>query len=96
MDRFFHEMQQQIPELLDFISITGHRPAKWTSLDYYLRVAEKSAKEGCKEYTITTFDLGVCIKAFPLQCDDQEIYNDNSLLKEMPLNSQILRWFFRN
>ena len=74
---------QEVPGWNGFISETGVRPAKLTSIDYYpvinkpiteyttikecLRVSEQATREvGCQEYVITTFDLGVCMKAYPL------------------------------
>ena len=73
---------QAVPALGGFISATGKAPAKKTTVDYYppidepiteystvaellRRSAEATAEVG-QEYVISTFDLGVCMKALPL------------------------------
>ena len=64
------------------MSQIGTAPMNLTTIDYYpviaepitdyrtvpecLRYAEQATGEVGQEYVITTFDLGVCMKAFPL------------------------------
>ena len=73
---------QEVPSWAGFVSATGGVPDNLTTLDYYpiiyhpitnystvqecLRIAENATREVGQEYTLTTFDLGVCMKAFPL------------------------------
>ena len=61
------------------LSATGEKPKCLTAIDYYpvinhpiteyetvqevLRYSEKATREVGQEYIITTFDLGVCMKA---------------------------------
>ncbi|KAL5013682.1 hypothetical protein ScPMuIL_007952 [Solemya velum] len=73
---------QEVPGWTGFLSVTGSKPTKLTTVDYYpvinhpiteyrtvqecLRYAEKATTEVEQEYVVTTFDLGVCMKALPL------------------------------
>ena len=74
--------KQELPGLGGFISATGVIPAKKSTIDYYmpinqpitqyetvqelLRRSEEATQEVGQQYTINTFDLGVCMKALPL------------------------------
>lgn len=73
---------QPIPSWSGFLSNTARAPQNLTTIDYYpvinqpiteyktvqecLRVAEEATKEIEQNYIIATFDIGVCMKAFPL------------------------------
>ena len=73
---------QEVPGWNGFISENGVPPSTLTFLDYYpvinhpiteyctiqecLRVSAEATKEVGHDCVITTFDLGVCMKAFPL------------------------------
>ena len=73
---------QQLPAWAGFISATGDKPMQTTTIDYYpvincpitefkavqecLRYSEEATMKVGQRYTITTFDLGVCMKAYPL------------------------------
>jgi hypothetical protein len=62
--------------------IPGDEPSRLTIIDYYsvinqpitdnkavqefLRYSEQGAREVGQKYVITTFDLGVCMKAYPI------------------------------
>ena len=45
-----------------------------------LRFAEEATREVGQEYTITTFDLGVCMKAYPLIWKEPEMYQKHVIL----------------
>jgi hypothetical protein len=76
------QSEQEVPSWGGFISLTGEKPAAMTTIDYYpvinhpitdykavqecLRYAEEGTKKVGQTYVITTFDLGVCMKAYPL------------------------------
>ena len=65
-----------------YISAHGNKPAQTTTIEYYpvinhpitdfkavqecLRYSEEASKEVGQRYVITTFDLVVCMKAYPL------------------------------
>ena len=82
--------QQYVPGWGGFISLFGEKPARKTTLGYYpvikhpitdyrtvkerLRIAEEATHEVGQDYVITTFDLGVCMKAFPLIRNKPEVY----------------------
>jgi len=88
--------QCKIPGWAGFISLTGHPPQRLTKIGYYpvvhhpiteyktvkecLRLAEASTDEVGRKYTITTFDLGVCMKAFPLVWNDPKRYAKHIIL----------------
>ena len=77
---------QHVPGWSGFVSKTGVVPTKLTRINYYpvinqpitdyktvkecLRYAEEATKEVGQEYTITTFDLGVVMKALPIIWND--------------------------
>lgn len=70
--------RQQVPAWAGFVSLTGEKPLRTTTIDYYpvincpiteykavqecLRYAEATRQVG-QQYMITTFELGVCMKA---------------------------------
>ena len=87
---------QAVPSFTGFVSHTGARPEKLTTIAYYpvipypiteyktvaecLKYSEEATKEVGQKYTITTFDLGVCMKAYPLLFNDPEKYKDHIVL----------------
>ncbi len=87
---------QAVPGFGGFISTTGDPPSRLTTLDYYpvinqpitdyktvqecLRYAEEGTKEVGQKYVITTFDLGVCMKAYPLVWNHTVRYKDHIIL----------------
>ena len=80
--RCIYRDDHSVPSLSGFISQTGNTPRQLTHIDYYLvipnpiteyatvqeclRYAEQAIDEVNQEYVFTTFDLGVCMKAYPL------------------------------
>ena len=63
---------QNVPDWGGFVSVTGSRPM--------LRVAEEATREVGQTYTISTFDLGVCMKALPLIWNDPEKYKNHIVM----------------
>ena len=73
---------QVVPGWAGFISETGTVPSCLTMIDYYpvinhpitdyatvkecLRVSRVASQEVGQRYAFTTFDLGVCMKAYPI------------------------------
>ena len=88
--------EQQLPGWSGFVSATGEKPKKKTTIDYYpvincpiteyravkecLKLSEEATKEVGQRYTITTFDLGVCMKAYPLIWRYPEVYKDHIIM----------------
>ena len=88
--------QQSVPGLTGFLSKIGTVPESLTSIDYYpvisnpiteyktvqecMRFAECATQEVQQEYTIITFDLGVCMKAYPLIWSQPEKYSTHIIL----------------
>lgn len=87
---------QEVPGWSGFVSLLGRVPENLTKVDYYpvighpiteystvqecLRYAENATKEVGQKYTITTYDLGVIMKAFPLVWNKPEQYKDHIIL----------------
>lgn len=87
---------QQFPGWTGFITMTGRTPESLTTIDYYpvipspitdyktvkecLRYAEEATAEIQQQYLVTTFDLGVCMKAYPLIWNDQSRYDKHIIL----------------
>lgn len=85
---------QQVPGWTGFISMTGQKPETLTTIDYYpviaspitdyrtvqecLRYAGDAPAEVRQQYTITTFDLGVCMKAYPLVWNNPARYEKHT------------------
>ena len=88
--------KQQVPALGGFISATGQAPNKLTTIDFYpsitepiteykvvkelLHKCEQATREVGQKYTITTFDLGVIMKAMPIVWDNPSRYKNHIIL----------------
>ena len=88
--------KQKVPALSGFISATGTAPQNVTTIDYYpminepiteykvvreiLHRCEKATREVGQLYTITSFDLGVIMKAMPIIWDKPEVYRNHIIL----------------
>ena len=84
---------QIIPGWSGFISITGKVPERLTTIEYYpvilhpiteystvqecLRYCAEATEEVGQKYVISCFDLGVCMKAFPLVWQDPIKYKNH-------------------
>ena len=91
ISRMLRADMQTVPNWPGFVSETGSTPDRLTSLDYYpvifhpiteystvqecLRYAEKATDEVGQFWVYSTFDLGVCMKAFPLIWNFPEKFN---------------------
>ena len=87
---------QQVPSWSGFISRTGDAPQKLTTIDYFpviphpiteyatvqetLKYAEEATKEVNQKYVITTYDLGVCMKAFPIIWNEPRKYKNHIIM----------------
>ena len=81
-----------VPGWTGFLSSTERSPLRLTAIDYYpvinhpiteyktVQECLRVAKEVGQGYVITTFDLGVCMKAFPLMWQNPEKYRDHVIL----------------
>ena len=94
--RNFNAVEQHISGWAGFVSQTGVKPIKKTTIDYYpvvykpitqystvqecLLCAEKATNEVGQCYVFTTFDLGVCMKAYPLIWKFPERYERHIVL----------------
>ena len=72
---------QEMPGFSGYISVLGNKPSRMTTIGYYpvinkpitdyktvqecLGQAEEASHEVGQQYVISTFDLGVCMKAYP-------------------------------
>lgn len=86
----------KIPGWSGYISLTGQPPDNLTKIGYYpgvhhpiteystiqqcLKMAEQATKEVGQQYVISTFDLGVCMKAYPLIWNDPVKYKNHIVL----------------
>jgi hypothetical protein len=75
-------VEQELPGLAGFWSVLGDEPPRLTIINYYpvidqpitdnkavhecLSYSEQGAREVGQKYVVTTFDLGVCMKAYPI------------------------------
>ncbi len=87
---------QSVPGWAGFISRTGSVPQSLTTIDYYpvithpitdyktvqecLKYAEMATDEVKQQYVITTFDLGVCMRAFPLIWNNPRRYEKHFIM----------------
>ena len=94
--RNFNAVEQHISGWAGFVSQTGVKPIKKTTIEYYpvvykpitqystvqecLLCAEKATNEVGQCYVFTTFDLGVCMKAYPLVWKFPERYERHIVL----------------
>ena len=88
--------EQGVPGWAGFISTTGEKPLRKTTIEYYpviyhpiteyktvqecLRQSENATHEVGQEYVITTFDLGVCMKAYPIIWNQPHRYKKHIIL----------------
>ena len=93
---FLRTVSSKIPAWGGFISSTGKVPKQLTIIGYYpvvykpiteystvvecLSKAEVATKEVGQKYTVTTFDLGVCMKAYPLVFNNPLKYKHHIIL----------------
>ena len=96
LSRVLKREQQQLPGVSGFVSVTEYMPKKLTTIGYFpminhpitdnttvqecLRVSEEATREVGQLYVITTFDLGVCMKAFPMVSGSPERYKNHIIL----------------
>ena len=87
---------QCVPGWGGFISETGVGPTNLTTIDYYpvinhpitdnstvqecLRMSKQCSNEVGQRYAITTFDLGVCMKAYPILWRSPDTYKDHIVM----------------
>ena len=87
---------QQVPSWSGFISRTGDVPQKLTTIDYFLviphliteyattqetlKYAVETTKEVNQKYVITIYDLGVCVKAFPIIWNEPRKYKNHIIM----------------
>ena len=87
---------QEVPGWNGFISLTGEKPTNMTTIDYYpvianpitdyktvqecLKYAEEATDEVNQQYVITTFDLEVGKKAYPLIWNNPTRYENHIVL----------------
>jgi hypothetical protein len=88
--------KQKVPAFGGFISATGYPPSELTTIEFYpsitepitqynvvkelLRQCQKATEEVCQKYTVTTFDLGVVMKAMPIIWSRPAEYKDHIIL----------------
>ena len=96
LSRIFNSEDQTVPGWSGFISKLGNTPTRKTTIDYYpvifspitqyatvhecLKLAEQATDEVDQRYVFTTFDHGVCMKAYPLLWNIPEYYNRHIVL----------------
>ena len=87
---------QEVPSWAGLISALGKKPDCLTTIDCYpvnnhpiteyktvqevLKYSENATREVGQEYTITTFDLGVCMKAYPVIWNNPQRYSRHIVL----------------
>ena len=90
------QSQQILPSYSGFISMVSDPPKSLTKIVYYpviqkpiteystvkevLRYSEEASKEVGQSIVITTFDLGVCMKAYPLVWNSQKKYKNHIIM----------------
>ena len=89
-------VSQRVPGLAGFVSETGEVPKRLTTIDYYpiinhpitdnstvqecLGVSKNASREVGQKYAVTTFDLAVCMKAYPIIWKNPEFYDDHIVM----------------
>ena len=87
---------QEIPGWSGFISGMGKVPSSTTTIDYYPvincpiteyktvqqchKYSEQATEEVGQEYVLTTFDIGVCMKDYPLHWNSPQWYEKHIVL----------------
>jgi hypothetical protein len=89
-------LEQELPGLVGFWSVLGDEPPRLTIIDYYpviyqpitdnkavqecLRYSEQGAREVGQKYVVTTFDLGVCMKAYPIIWNQPKTFEEDIIM----------------
>ena len=89
-------LEQELPGLAGFWSVLGDEPPRLTIIDYYpvinqpitdnkavqecLRYSEQGAREVGQKYVVTTFDLSVCMKAYPIIWNQPKKFEDHIIM----------------
>ena len=87
---------QTLPGFSGFVSLIGEVPEKLTTIEYYppirkpatenatvqeaLNCSERASKEAGQEIVVTTFDLGMCMKAYPIMWNSPGKYVNHIIL----------------
>ena len=90
MSKLHIRTEHGVPEWSGFVSLTRYSPKQKTPTDYYpfifspitefktvkecLCQTENATLEVGQQFVITTFDLGVCMKTYPLVWNQPECY----------------------
>jgi hypothetical protein len=89
-------LEQELPVLAGIWSVLGDEPPRLTIIYYYpvinqsitdnkvvqecLRYSEQGAREVGQKYVVTTFDLGVCMKAYPIIWNEPKKFEDHIIM----------------
>jgi hypothetical protein len=66
---------------IDYYPVINHPITQYKTVQECLRYAEEATKEvGGQTYVITTFDLGVCMKAYPLVWNNPAKYDNHIIM----------------
>ena len=79
-----------------FISETGQVPKRLTTIDYYpiincpitdyytvqecLRITKNASRVVGQKYAVTTFDLGLCTKTYPIIWKSPDFYDEHIVM----------------
>ena len=66
--------------VIDYYPVINHPITDYKAVQECLRVSEEASHEVGQQYVITTFDLGVCMKAFPLMWNKPEVYKHHIVM----------------
>ena len=96
MLREINSSNQLIPGLSGFLTCIGKKPKNLTRIDYYpviqkpitdyntvqevLRYSQEASEKVGQSIVITTFDLGVCMKAYPLVWNNPVKYKNHIIM----------------
>ena len=71
---------QQVPSWTGFVSVINQPITDYKTVQECLRFAEEATGEVGQKYVKTTFDLGVCMKAYPILWNWPERYSNHIVL----------------
>ena len=64
----------------NYYPIINHPTTDYSTLQESLRVTKNVSREVDQKYAVTTFDLGVCMKAYPIIWKSPDFYDDHIVM----------------
>ena len=69
-----------MPTTIDYYPVINHLITDYATVKECLMVSRVASQEVGQKYAITTFDLGVCMEAYPIIWKSPDFYSDHIVM----------------